>query len=91
MVNRPLSNSGAKEFILSLANKIDKSFSNHQTQKVMGTPVSELKNIHELNINGETYKHVNIYSTDFEAHSTSKLHNAFFSLLYFANGTKKPQ
>ena len=73
-MNRHRSNSGAKEFVLSLLNKSDKSLSCHQTQKFMGDPVCELKNIEALDINGESYKHLNIYSTDFEAHSTLQGH-----------------
>ena len=74
VVNRHNSNSGAKEFVLSLLNKSDKTLSNHQTQKFMGDPVAELRNIKVLDINGESVKHINIYSTDFEAHSTLQGH-----------------
>ena len=61
VVNRHNSNSGAKEFVLSLLNKSDKTLSNHQTQKYMGDPVSELRNIKVLDINGESVKHINIF------------------------------
>ena len=74
VVNRHNSNSGAKEFVLSLLNKSDKTLSNGQTQKFMGDPVAELKNIQVLDIEGESVNHINIYSTDFEAHSTLQGH-----------------
>jgi hypothetical protein len=74
VVNRHNSSSGAKEFVLSLLNKSDKTLSNHQTQKFMGDPVAELRNIKVLDINGESVKHFNVYSIDFEAHSTLQGH-----------------
>ena len=40
----------------------------------MGDPVAELKNKQVLDIVGESVKHINIYSTDFEAHSTLQGH-----------------
>ena len=43
VVNRHNSNSGAKEFVLSLLNKRDKTLSNHQIQKFMGDPVADAR------------------------------------------------
>ena len=40
--------------MLSLLNKNDKTLSDGQTQKFMGDPVAELKNIQVLDIEGES-------------------------------------